>query len=256
VDDPFVIAGEVLSSRLIIGTGGAASLDVVDGILAASGASVCTVAMRRVDAGTAGSILDVIDRRGVRVLPNTAGCRTAGEAVTTAEVAREALQTDWVKLEVIADERTLLPDPSELLEAAARLVALGFQVLPYTNDDPVVARRLQQAGCVAVMPLGSPIGTGLGIANPHNIELITAEAHVPVILDAGIGTASDAALAMELGCDGVLLASAVTRAQDPLRMAAAMAAAVQAGRLARLAGRIPRRNHAQASSPTERMAVL
>ena len=256
MDDPFVIAGQALSSRLIVGTGGAASLQVVDGILAASQAAVCTVAMRRVDAGTAGSILDVIDRRGVRVLPNTAGCRTAREAVTTAEVAREALQTDWVKLEVIADERTLLPDPTELLDAASRLVALGFQVLPYTNDDPVLARRLQQAGCVAVMPLGSPIGTGRGVANPHNIEMIVAEARVPVILDAGIGTASDAALAMELGCDGVLLASAVTRAQDPPLMAAAMAAAVQAGRLARRAGRIPRREDARASSPAERMAVL
>ena len=255
-DDPFVIAGVTLASRLIVGTGGAASLQVIDGILAASQASVCTVAMRRVDPGTSGSILDVIDRRGVRVLPNTAGCRTASEAVTTAQVAREALQTDWVKLEVIADERTLLPDPVELLEAATQLVARGFQVLPYTNDDPVIARRLQQAGCVAVMPLGSPIGTGLGIANPHNIELIAAEAHVPVILDAGIGTASDAAQAMELGCAGVLLASAVTRAQDPVRMAGAMAAAVRAGRQARLAGRIPRRHHAQASSPTERMAVL
>jgi len=202
----------------------------------------------------------VIDRRGVRVLPNTAGCRTAREAVRTAEVAREALETDWVKLEVVADERTLLPDPVELLDAAQTLVGLGFTVLPYTNDDPVLARRLQQAGCAAVMPLGSPIGTGLGIANPHNIELIVSEAAgnggVPVILDAGIGTASDAALAMELGCAGVLLASAVTRAQDPARMAAAMAAAVTAGRLARLAGRIPRRHHAQASSPIEGMAVL
>jgi thiazole synthase len=255
-DDPFVIAGEEFASRLIMGTGGAPSLDVVDEALAASRTSMCTVAMRRVDPGTNGSILDVIDRRGIRVLPNTAGCRTAREAVRTAELAREALQTDWVKLEVIADERTLLPDPIELLDAAQTLVGLGFVVLPYTNDDPVLARRLQQAGCAAVMPLGSPIGTGLGIANPHNIELIVSEAAAPVILDAGIGTASDAALAMELGCDGVLLASAVTRAQDPARMAAAMAAAVVAGRLARRAGRIPRRHHAQASSPTEGMAVL
>jgi thiazole synthase len=171
-------------------------------------------------------------------------------------VAREALETDWVKLEVVADERTLLPDPVELLDAAQQLVGLGFTVLPYTNDDPVLARRLQQAGCAAVMPLGAPIGTGLGIRNPHNLELIVAEAHVPVILDAGIGTASDAALAMELGCDAVLLASAVTRAQDPVKMARAMAAAVDAGRLARLAGRIPRRHHARASSPTEGMPVL
>jgi thiazole synthase len=255
-DDPFVIAGVELSSRLILGTGGAPSLHIVDEALAASQAAMCTVAMRRVDPQTRGSILDVLDRRGVRVLPNTAGCRTAREAVQTAQLAREALETDWVKLEVIADERTLLPDPVELLDAAQSLVAQGFRVLPYTNDDPVLARRLQQAGCVAVMPLGSPIGTGLGIGNPHNIELIVSEATVPVILDAGIGTASDAALAMELGCDGVLLASAVTRAQDPVTMATAMARAVEAGRLARLAGRIPKRFHAQASSPTEGMAVL
>jgi thiazole synthase len=255
-DDPFLIAGIELASRLILGTGGAPSMQVVEEVLDASGTSLCTVAMRRADPTTTGSIIDVIDRRGVRVLPNTAGCRTAAEAVRTAQLAREALETDWVKLEVVADERTLLPDPVELLDAAAQLVALGFQVLPYTNDDPVLARRLQQAGCVAVMPLGSPIGTGLGISNPHNIELIVSEAHVPVILDAGIGTASDAALAMELGCDAVLLASAVTRAQHPAQMAEAMAAAVRAGRLARLAGRIPRRNHALASSPTEGMPVF
>ena len=255
-DDPFVIADVELSSRLILGTGGAPSLRVVDEALAASRAAMCTVAMRRVDTTTSGSILDVLDRRGVRVLPNTAGCRTAQEAVQTAQLAREALATDWVKLEVIADERTLLPDPVELLAAAQTLVAQGFAVLPYTNDDPVLARRLQQAGCVAVMPLGSPIGTGLGIANPHNIELIVGEATVPVILDAGIGTASDAALAMELGCDGVLLASSVTRAQEPATMAAAMASAVDAGRLARRAGRIPKRFHARASSPIEGMAVL
>jgi thiazole synthase len=255
-DDPFAVAGVELSSRLILGTGGAPSLQVVDEALVASRTAMCTVAMRRVDATTSGSILDVLDRRGVRVLPNTAGCRTAREAVQTALLAREALETDWVKLEVVADERTLLPDPVELLDAAQTLVAQGFQVFPYTNDDPVLARRLQQAGCVAVMPLGSPIGTGLGIANPHNLELIASEASVPVVLDAGIGTASDAALAMELGCDAVLLASAVTRAQDPAAMAAAMARAVEAGRLARRAGRIPKRVHAQASSPTEGMALL
>jgi thiazole synthase len=254
--DPFVIADVEIGSRLILGTGGAPSLQVVDDVLRASGTALCTVAMRRLDPATGGSILDVIDRRGIRVLPNTAGCRTAREAVRTAELAREALETDWVKLEVIADERTLLPDPVELLDAAQTLVSLGFRVLPYTNDDPVLARRLQQVGCVAVMPLGSPIGTGLGIGNPGNIELIVSEAQVPVILDAGIGTASDAALAMELGCDGVLLASAVTRAQDPVRMAEAMAAAVHAGRLARHAGRIPRRNLAQPSSPTEGMATF
>jgi thiazole synthase len=254
--DPFVIAGVELSSRLILGTGGAPSMQVVDEVVVASQTAMCTVAMRRVSPGTGGSILDVLDQRGVRILPNTAGCRTAYEAVQTAKLAREALDTDWIKLEVVADERTLLPDPIELLDAAEELVAAGFTVLPYTNDDPVLARRLQQAGCAAVMPLGSPIGSGLGIANPHNIELIVAEARVPVVLDAGIGTASDAAFAMELGCDAVLLASAVTRAQQPARMAAAMAAAVTAGRLARSSGRIPRRHHAQASSPTEGMAVL
>jgi thiazole synthase len=255
-DDPFVIAGVELASRLIIGTGGAPSMRVVDEVIAASATAMCTVAMRRVSPGTSGSMIDVLERRGVRILPNTAGCRTAQEAVRTAQLAREALRTDWVKLEVVADDRTLLPDAVELLEAAETLVARGFTVLPYTNDDPVLARRLQQAGCVAVMPLGSPIGSGLGILNPHNIELIVAEAQVPVILDAGIGTASDAALAMELGCAGVLLASSVTRAQQPAAMATAVAAAVTAGRLARLAGRIPKRYHAQASSPTEGMAVL
>lgn len=217
---------------------------------------MCTVAMRRTDPGTRGSILDVLDRADVRILPNTAGCRTAHEAVRTAQLAREALQTDWVKLEVVADDTTLLPDPIELLDAAEHLVAQGFTVLPYTNDDPVLARRLQQVGCVAVMPLGSPIGSGLGIGNPYNIDLIVSEAQVPVILDAGIGTASDAVLAMELGCDAVMVASAITRAQRPAQMATAMAAAVSAGRLARLAGRIPRRDHARASSPTEGMPVL
>jgi thiazole synthase len=251
VDDPFVIAGREIGSRLILGTGGAPSLDAIDRAVAAAGTSMCTVAMRRFDPGTSGSVLDVLDRRGVQVLPNTAGCRTAAEAVLTAQLAREALQTDWVKLEVVADDEWLLPDPVELLDAAGQLVADGFVVLPYTNDDPVLAQRLEQAGCAAVMPLGAPIGTGLGIQNQHNIELIVAKAGVRVILDAGIGTASDAALAMELGCDAVLLASAVTRAHDPALMAEAMAAAVVAGRLARRAGRIPKRHHAaSASSPT------
>jgi len=250
VDDPFVLAGETFTSRLIMGTGGVPSLDVLDGALAASGTEITTVAMRRLDPAARGSILDVLARRGVRVLPNTAGCYTAADAILTAQLAREALETAWVKLEVIADEHTLLPDPIELLDAAERLVNQGFQVLPYTNDDPVLARRLEQIGCVAVMPLGSPIGSGLGIRNPHNIELIVERAGVPVILDAGIGTASDAALAMELGCDGVLLASAVTRAQHPTQMAEAMRKAVEAGRLARLAGRIPVRRYAKASSPT------
>ena len=194
-------------------------------------------------------MLDVLTARGIRVLPNTAGCFTAAEAVLVAKLAREALGTDWVKLEVIADERTLLPDGLELLTAAEQLVADGFTVLPYTTDDPVLARRLEQAGCAAVMPLGSPIGSGLGIRNPHNIELIVEEAGVPVILDAGIGTASDAAIAMELGCDAVLLATSVTRARDAELMASAMRSAVRAGRMAFLAGRVPRRRYARASSP-------
>jgi len=255
-EDTFVVAGEKLGSRLILGTGGAPSLQVVDEVIAASGTALCTVSMRRVDPTTPGSVLDVLSRYGVRILPNTAGCRTAREAVLTAQLARDALETDWVKLEVVADDHTLLPDAPELLEATERLVNDGFKVFCYTNDDPILARRLQRAGCVAIMPLGAPIGSGLGILNPHNIELIVAEATVPVVLDAGIGTASDAALAMELGCDAVLLASAVTRAHEPALMAAAMAAAVSAGRLARRAGRIPRREHARASSPTTGMAVL
>jgi thiazole synthase len=249
VDDPFVLAGEAFTSRLVMGTGGVPSLDVLDAALVASGTELTTVAMRRIDPTSSGSILDVLSRRGVRVLPNTAGCYTAADAVLTARLAREALGTNWVKLEVIADEHTLLPDAVELLVAAEQLVADGFVVLPYTNDDPVLSRRLEQIGCVAVMPLGSPIGSGLGIRNPHNIELIVENAGVPVILDAGIGTASDAALAMELGCDAVLLASAVTRAQQPVMMAEAMRKAVEAGRLARLAGRIPVRRYAKASSP-------
>ncbi|WP_329257933.1 thiazole synthase [Actinoallomurus sp. NBC_01490] len=249
MDDPLVIAGETFGSRLIMGTGGAPSMSVLEEALTASGTELTTVAMRRVDPGSRGSVLDVLGRCGIRVLPNTAGCFTAGEAVLTAKLARDALATNWVKLEVIADERTLLPDPIELLDAAEQLVDDGFVVLPYTNDDPVLAHRLEQAGCAAVMPLGSPIGSGLGIRNPHNIELIVEQAQVPVVLDAGLGTASDAALAMELGCDAVLLATAVTRAQSPALMASAMRHAVTAGRAARLAGRIPKRRYAQASSP-------
>jgi len=194
-------------------------------------------------------VLDVLASQGIKLLPNTAGCYTAAEAVRTAKLAAEALDTRWIKLEVIADEVTLLPDPVELLDAAEQLVAAGFTVLPYTNDDPVLARRLEQAGCAAVMPLGSPIGSGLGIRNPHNIEMMVQAARVPVILDAGIGTASDAALAMELGCSAVLLATAVTRARDPELMAAAMRSAVISGRLAYRAGRIPKRHYANPSSP-------
>jgi thiazole synthase len=271
--DPLVIAGEKFGSRLIMGTGGAPSLEVLDRALVASGTELTTVAMRRVapSTATAGlggtghggaglgeagggpgrgqSVLGLLADRGIRVLPNTAGCHTAADAVRTAELAREGLGTDWVKLEVIADEQTLLPDPLELLDAAEMLVSRGFTVLPYTNDDPVLARRLEQAGCAAVMPLGAPIGSGLGIRNPHNIELIVEYAGVPVVLDAGIGTASDAAIAMELGCDAVLLATAVTRARDPELMAEAMRHAVIAGRCARRAGRVPIRRYASASSP-------
>src|SRR5690606_8083587 len=248
-EDPLVIAGEKFHSRLIMGTGGAPSLHVLADALRASGTEMTTVAMRRVDPNAQGSVWDVLRETGVRPLPNTAGCFTAVDALRTARLGREALETNWVKLEVVADERTLLPDPVETLDAAERLVDEGFVVLAYTNDDPVLARRLAQVGCAAVMPLGAPIGSGMGIRNPHNIELIVEELDVPVILDAGIGTASDAALAMELGCDAVLLATAVTRAQDPVLMAHAMREAVSAGRRARLAGRIPIRRYAHASSP-------
>ena len=249
MDDPLIIADREYSSRLITGTGGATNLAVLERALVASGTELTTVSIRRVDVEGGTGVLDLLRRLGIDPLPNTAGCRTAAEAVLTARLAREALGTDWVKLEVVADDRTLLPDPVELLDAARTLVDDGFTVLPYTNDDPVLALRLEETGCAAVMPLGSPIGTGLGIRNPHNIELIVARAGVPVILDAGIGTASDAALAMELGCAAVLLATSVTRAADPEKMAAAMRHAVAGGRLARAAGRVPQRFWAQASSP-------
>ncbi|GHF31874.1 thiazole synthase [Streptomyces mashuensis] len=255
-DDLLTIADTTFTSRLIMGTGGAPSLEVLERALLASGTELTTVAMRRLDPGVRGSVLSVLEKHGIRVLPNTAGCFTAGEAVLTARLAREALGTDWVKLEVIADERTLLPDPVELLDAAEILVDDGFTVLPYTNDDPVLARKLEDVGCAAIMPLGSPIGSGLGIRNPHNFQLITERAGVPVILDAGAGTASDAALAMELGCAAVMLASAVTRAQEPVIMAEAMRHAVEAGRLAHRAGRIPRRHFAEASSPVQGRAVF
>ncbi|MCC4321743.1 thiazole synthase [Streptomyces malaysiensis] len=254
--DPFTIAGADFGSRLIMGTGGAPSLEILERSLLASGTELTTVAMRRLDPTVQGSVLSVLGRHGIRPLPNTAGCFTAGEAVLTARLAREALGTDWIKLEVVADERTLLPDPIELLDAAEILVDDGFTVLPYTNDDPILARKLEDVGCAAIMPLGSPIGSGLGIRNPHNFQLIVERATVPVILDAGAGTASDAALAMELGCAAVMLASAVTRAQEPELMAGAMRHAVEAGRLAHRAGRIPRRHFAEASSPAEGLAAL
>jgi thiazole synthase len=253
---PLTIAGRELRSRLILGTGGFPSLDLLAAAIEASGTELVTVALRRIDAASRGSLVDVLDRAGVQLLPNTAGCFTARDAVTTARLGREALQTDWVKLEVIGDERTLLPDAPELLLAAEELAADGFVVLPYTTDDPVLARRLEDVGCAAVMPLGSPIGSGIGIATPYNLALIREQTDLPVILDAGIGTASDAAQAMELGCDGILCASAISRAQDPPAMARAIRGAVQAGRLALEAGRIPRRRYAEASSPMDGLADL
>jgi thiazole synthase len=256
MDDPFVLAGDEFESRLILGTGGTPSLDVLERAIRASGSEIVTVALRRIDPSAPGSLLDVLARTGVRPLPNTAGCFTAHEAVMTARLAREAFETDWVKLEVIADDRTLLPDTTELLDAAEQLLDEGFTVLPYTNDDPVVARQLADLGCAAVMPLGAPIGSGMGIRNPYNLAIIREQVTLPVVLDAGVGTASDAALAMELGCDGVLLASAVTRAREPERMAEAMCKAVEAGRLAHRAGRIPRRLYAEASTSFEGMPAI
>jgi thiazole synthase len=250
-DDDLTIAGERLGSRLLLGTGGFAALEVMEAAIRASGTELVTVALRRIDPAQQGSIADVLERTSVRLLPNTAGCYTARDAVLTARMAREAFGTDWVKLEVIGDERTLLPDAPELLVAAEELVDDGFVVLPYTTDDPILARRLEDIGCAAVMPLGSPIGSGMGIRNPYNLSIMVERAGVPVVLDAGVGTASDAALAMELGCDAVLCASAISRAEDPVAMARAIRAGVEGGRLAKLAGRIPRRLHASASTPEQ-----
>ncbi len=255
-DETWELGGRSWGSRLIAGTGGFRSLEQMEAALSAAGTEIVTVALRRVDPAAEGSVLDVIDRLGLFLLPNTAGCYTARDAVRTAKLAREAFQTDWIKLEVIGDDRTLYPDAVELLDAAEQLVADGFTVLPYTNDDPILARRLEEAGCAAVMPLGSPIGSGAGIRNPYNIAIITERAAVPIILDAGIGTASDAALAMELGCDAVLAASAIFGAEDPTAMAAALRGAVTAGRAARRAGRIPRRTHAEASTAYEGLPDL
>jgi thiazole synthase len=248
---PLIIAGRTLRSRLILGTGGFTSHELLSRALREAEAELCTVALRRLDPSARGSILDVLDAAGVEVLPNTAGCFTARDAIITAQLAREAFSTDWIKLEVIGDDRTLLPDAVELVTAAEALVGDGFTVLPYTTDDPVLARRLEDVGCAAVMPLGSPIGSGMGTLNPYNISLIVERAGVPVVLDAGVGTASDAALAIELGCDAVLCASAISRAHDPVSMARAIRLAVEAGELARGAGRIPRRRYALASTPEE-----
>jgi thiazole synthase len=254
--ETWALGGRRWTSRLIAGTGGFRSLEQMEEALAAAGTEIVTVALRRVDPEAEGSVLEVIERLGLFALPNTAGCFTARDAVRTARLAREAFRTDWVKLEVIGDDRTLYPDAVELLDAAETLVGEGFTVLPYTNDDPILARRLEEAGCAAVMPLGSPIGSGAGIRNPYNIRIITERAEVPVILDAGIGTASDAALAMELGCDAVLAASSIFGAEDPPAMARALRGAVEAGHAAHRAGRIPRRTHAEASTPEEGLPEL
>lgn len=248
---PLTIGSTTLGSRLILGTGGASSLDVLERSIVASRASMVTVALRRIEGSSHGSLMQVLHRTGVDVLPNTAGCFTAHEAVRTAQLGREAFETNRVKLEVIGDEDTLLPDPVELVDAAETLVSDGFEVYAYTNDDPVIARRLADIGCAAVMPLGSPIGSGLGIRNPHNLTLLREQVACSVVLDAGIGTASDAALAMELGCDAVLVASAITRAQHPETMAHAIRHAVTAGYLAAQSGRIPKRRYAFASTTDE-----
>src|ERR671913_1107895 len=249
--DPFVIAGRTFSSRLIVGTGKYPSNAVMAQAHAASGADMVTVAVRRVNISdrSGESLLDYIDTGKMFILPNTAGCYTADEAVRTARLGREAGLSNWVKLEVIGDERTLFPDNEALIAATRVLVKEGFVVLPYTNDDPVACRKLEEAGAAAVMPLGAPIGSGLGIQNPNNIRIIREFARIPVIVDAGVGTASDAAIAMELGADGVLMNTAIAGAQHPVAMAEAMKHAVIAGRLAYLSGRIPRKMYATASSP-------
>src|ERR671915_497217 len=252
-DTPFVIAGRTFKSRLIVGTGKYPSHAVMAQAHEASGADMVTVAVRRVNISDRSreSLLDYIDTKRIFILPNTAGCYTADEAVRTARLGREAGLSNWVKLEVIGDERTLFPDNEGLLEATRILVKEGFVVLPYTNDDPIACRKLEDAGAAAVMPLGAPIGSGLGIQNANDLRIIREQARVPVIVDAGVGTASDATVAMELGADGVLMNTAIALAQDPVAMASAMKLAVEAGRLAFRAGRIPKRPYASASSPTE-----
>jgi thiazole synthase len=248
-DDPLLIAGTPLKSRLFIGTAGYPNQQVMLDSLEASGAELVTMSIRRISLDSySGSLVDVLSPR-CRLLPNTSGCVTARDAILTAELAREALQTNWVKLELIGDRETLYPDVEQLVHAADELVRKGFVVLPYCNDDPVTCQKLADVGCATVMPLGSLIGCGRGIANPAAIELICMRSSVPVVLDAGIGTASDAALAMELGCDAVLVNTAIAKSHDPIAMAAAMKAGVEGGRLARLAGRIPKRSMAEPSSP-------
>jgi thiazole synthase len=250
--DSFVIAGRTFTSRLVVGTGKYPSHAVMQAAHQASGTEMVTVALRRVDLSATGaaSLLHWIDRSKIFLLPNTAACYTADDAIRTARLAREAGLSNWIKLEVIGDEKTLFPDNEELLKATRVLVAEGFVVLPYTNDDPIACRKLEDAGAAAVMPLGAPIGSGLGIQNPNNLLIIKEHARVPVIVDAGVGTASDAAIAMELGADAVLMNTAIAGATDPVSMATAMRHAVIAGRLAHLAGRIERKRYASASSPT------
>jgi len=249
--DPLIIADRTFRSRLIVGTGKYSSFDAMRHAHEASGAEMVTVAVRRVNISDRSreSLLDYIDTSRIALLPNTAGCYTAEDAVRTARLGREAGLSNWVKLEVIGDERTLFPDNEQLLAATKVLVKEGFVVLPYTTDDPIVCRKLEDAGAAAVMPLGAPIGSGLGIQNPNNIRIIRESARVPIILDAGVGTASDATIAMELGADGVLMNTAIAEAQDPIAMAEAMKLAVQSGRLAYRAGRMGRRMYASASSP-------
>jgi len=249
VSDPLIIAGREFRSRLFLGTAGYPNRKLMLDAMAASGTQMVTASIRRISlAGDEESLVDLVPEN-IHFLPNTAGCQTAKDAVLTAELAREALDSSWIKLEVIGDRELQYPDTEELVRATEMLVAKGFTVLPYCTEDPVVCRKLADAGAAAVMPLGSLIGSGLGVANPHLIELICARSPVPVVLDAGIGTASDAALAMELGCAAVLLNTAVSKARDPVMMAASMRAAVEAGRLSRLAGRIPKLSHAEPSSP-------
>jgi len=247
---PLTIAGETFDSRLILGSARYPNTQLLLDALEASGTALVTVALRRVGPQGGGENLYDLLRERWRILPNTAGCYTARDAVLTARLAREALSTNWIKLEVLGDDETLYPDVEQLLEVARELVDDGFVVLPYTSDDPIIARKLEEIGCAAVMPLGAPIGSGMGIRNPYNIRIIVEQAKVPVIVDAGVGTASDVAIAMETGCDGVLLNTAVAQAREPVKMARAMCHAVKAGRLAFEAGRIPRRHYATPSSPT------
>jgi len=250
--DTWVLGGRTFTSRLIVGTGKYKSIEETRAAIEASGAEMVTVALRRVNlASGEPSVLDAVDRKKLVLLPNTAGCYTADDAIRVCRLARELGMADFVKLEVIGDARTLFPDNAETVMAAARLVKEGFTVLPYVTDDPVTARKLEDVGCAAVMPLAAPIGSGLGIRNPHNLAIILESVKIPVIVDAGVGTASDAAVALELGCAAVLMNTGIAGAKDPVLMAAAMREAVSAGRKAFLAGRMPKRLYASASSPTE-----